>query len=188
MWYGWTIVTAPAEEPVTLTEAKAYLRIDVATEDATLTAMIAAARQWLENLLRQSLVTRTLEHRLDTWPAAGYRLPQGPVQSITSVTYVDTDGASGTVDASNYTLVDGRLLLANNDATWPSASLRSQAGVAVRYVAGYGAAAAVPQDLKLYVLAYLSVQWFNRDEVAVDSVRQLTRMETALRGLYGREL
>jgi uncharacterized phiE125 gp8 family phage protein len=188
MWYGWTTVTAPTEEPVSLTEAKLYLRIDVATEDAQISAQIAAARLWLENVLRQSLVTRTLEHRLDAWPAPAYRLPMGPVQSVTSVTYTDTDGAAGTVGASNYTLVDGRLLLADNDATWPSVSLRGLAGVAVRYVAGYGAAAAVPADLKQFVLAHLAVQWFNRDEIASDAERQVKRLETNLRGMYGREL
>lgn len=188
MWYGVTTVSEPTEEPVTLTEAKSYLKIDVSTDDTPITSMIGGARRWLEHVLRQRLVTQTVEHPMDCWPNPHYRLPEGPVQSISSISYVMDDGTSDTVDSATYTLVDGRIMLATSTATWPSVSLRRYAPITVRYVVGYGDAEDVPRDLVDELLAYLSVQWFNRDELASDSERQIRRLETRLRGKYGRAL
>src|SRR3954468_21127146 len=83
-------------EPVTLSEAKAWLKIDVADEDLLVTDLITAARLECEAFLNISLITRTvtafLQIGLDE-----IRLPYGPVKEITSVTNNDGTAIEGFV-------------------------------------------------------------------------------------------
>lgn len=68
------------------------------------------------------------------------RLPLGPVQSVSSIAYFDTNGASQTFGASNYRAHEDRfgpyVRLASGSA-WPDTETRDDA-VTVTYVAGYG--------------------------------------------------
>lgn len=50
---------APAEEPVTLAEAKAHLRVSGTDEDAYIDALVKAARGRAESLTRRQLITAT---------------------------------------------------------------------------------------------------------------------------------
>ena len=64
------IITPPATEPITLTEAKAQCRVDGTAEDALLTIYIQAAREQCERLIGRKLITQTVEQRLDAFPDA----------------------------------------------------------------------------------------------------------------------
>ena len=73
------------------------------------------------------------------------------MQSISSVTYLDADGATQTVAGSVYTLDNadehGRAwVLLQDGEEWPDVGDYGNA-VTVTFVAGYGAAAAVPAAL-----------------------------------------
>jgi len=57
--------TPPAIEPVTLEELKDHLRIDSADEDAVLTGLLAAAREWCEGFQNRAYITQTLQLWLD---------------------------------------------------------------------------------------------------------------------------
>ncbi len=81
-------------------------------------------------------------------------LPKPPLQSVTSWTTYDNAGV-GTVISSTLYLVDkradpGRIVLLDGFAL-PS-GIRSGQGLEIIFVAGYGAAAAVPASLKLALL------------------------------------
>ena len=51
------LVTPPAEEPVSLAEARLHLRVDFTDDDALITSLIAAARQAAETLTGRQFVT-----------------------------------------------------------------------------------------------------------------------------------
>lgn len=55
------VVIEPAVEPVTLTEAKKHLRLEVNDDDADVMRMIVAARQHIEKVCWRGLVAQTLE-------------------------------------------------------------------------------------------------------------------------------
>ena len=68
---SYALITPAAEEPVTLAEAKAFLRLDGSDEDALLGDLIATARDYLEMVSGLSLVTQGWRLYRDDWPASG---------------------------------------------------------------------------------------------------------------------
>lgn len=140
------------------------------TSDPELSALITAARQQAELELHRYLITQTLDLYLDEFPDYDERdetiyLP--PIQSVTAITYVDTDGATQTLAADQY-LVDAvsqpaRIVPAYG-CSWPA--IREQANaVKVRFVAGYGAASAVPACVKQWMLVKIA-EWHPGVKVA----------------------
>lgn len=170
-----SVYTAPATEPVTTAEAKAHLRVDISTDDTLIGLLVTAARQHLETICGRALVTQTLDVQFDRWPDGSViYLPRAPLQSITSITYSKADASTGTLSSSDY-VVDiksqpGRVLL-KSAASWPSDELQVGAAVTVRFVAGYGAAAAVPQPLKQAILLLVG-HWYENREAVIDTGRK----------------
>lgn len=55
------LVTPPAAEPVTLAEAKEHLRVEDSRDDAYITTLVIACRQYLEQVCWRGLLTQTWE-------------------------------------------------------------------------------------------------------------------------------
>jgi hypothetical protein len=103
------LITPPAVEPVALGDFKNILRIPLSDTswDSTLTIFLTAAREQVENYCRIALVTQTWQARLDSFPSVPLRydrngypqilLPRPPFQSVDSISYVDTSGATQTL-------------------------------------------------------------------------------------------
>lgn len=166
------ILTAgPAEEPVTLGEARAFLRLDDMSEDGLVTALITAARATLEAETRRAFVTQGWRMLLDRFPEGAIVMPLAPVNGIAAITLLAREGAGETLDAGLYDPELGaeppRIHLAAAGA-WPKPKKRA-AGIAVDFTAGYGGPAAVPQALRQAVLL-LVAHWFEtRLPVAFDA-------------------
>lgn len=162
------LITPPSEEPLTLDEAKAHLRVESTDDDALITALIVAAREQAESITARALCTQTWELVLDAFPEACV-LRHSPVQSVTSVDYLDTDGASQSLTLTD-TLLDsestpGYLVPAYGKA-WPATWCVPNA-VRVRYVSGYGAAADVPQSIKAWMLLCIGTLYAQRESFVV---------------------
>ena len=169
---GWVVQAEPAAEPITTAEAKVHLRLETTADDSLVAALVKAARIYVERATNRCLYTQTLDLYLDEFPASDSSciwLPRGPVQSITSVVYQNTSDVATTVAAASYVLdatqEPARLCLADG-YSWPGDTLAEANAVRVRYAAGYGAAASVPDDLK--ALIYLLVgHWYEHREGVV---------------------
>ena len=164
-----TLITGPGSEPVTVAEAKLHVRQDGSADDALLDAMVVAAREMAEAITRRALISQTWEYRLDSWPAGDVlHLPLAPLQSVTSIKYVDEDGAESTLSADDY-VVDsysepGRVRL-KASSSWPSTSLQVVNGVVVRFVCGWANANAVPQTIKNAMLLMIGHWYENREMI-----------------------
>lgn len=181
------ITTAPATEPVTESEAKLHCRVDHSTEDAIFTRLIEVARIQCENISGRAFVTRTYTAMLDRWPSSCFELPYPPLASITSIKYYDDAGsAAATVNSANY-YVDtnsepGRVALVSG-ADWPSTTLRDINGVEIIYTAGYGNAAAVPDQYKQAMLLLIGHLYENRESVVVQQGVSMAQVPQAVEWL-----
>ena len=150
---------APAEEPVSLSDVKAHLRITGSAEDSLLTRLILSAREAAEAYLQRALVTQSWQLSYDDYAPSCISLPRGPVQSVTSVKMVARDGSSTTLDASAYYLNSGKEVLVLDTP------LVSHI-IEVVYVVGYGAASAVPGAIKQGMLTHIAEMYEKRGEAA----------------------
>ncbi|HLO63163.1 MAG TPA: head-tail connector protein [Azonexus sp.] len=163
---SYKVVIAPSEEPVSLGEAKYHCRVDGTDDDLLIGALIAAARELAEHETGRALCTQTRELVLDVFPEA-FVLRGAPVQSLTSVTYLDVAGVERTLNPAD-TLLDkdnepGYLVPAYGKG-WPDTFPVPNA-VRVRYVCGYGAAAAVPVAIKQWMLLAIGAMYANRESI-----------------------
>lgn len=162
-----TVFAAPAAEPISLQEAKDHLSVDGTDHDALIESKITAVRQAVEDFLRRRLVTQTLDWRLDEFPDSYLLETPVPIQSLSSIAYVDTDGAAQTLASALYQVdaysVPGRIMPAYGEV-WPS--IRDQLNaVTIRIVAGYGNPPAVPRPIVEAMLLYLGAAYANREQV-----------------------
>jgi len=140
------VVTPPAIEPITLEEARTHIRSDSADDGTEVTQFIETARVKMEAKLRRALITQTLDIFRDSFPGllGVIEIPRPPTQSVTSITYLDTNGDSQTLSASNYVVTTNstpaRIVPADGEQ-WPDTQVMVDA-VTIRIVAGYGDAAA----------------------------------------------
>lgn len=140
------------------------------TSDPLLNVLIASARATAEQYLHRLLVAQTLDAYFDEFPnKAPYEFVLPPLATVTSITYVDTDGATQTLDASVYS-VDAKSKPARisraYDQSWPDTRVQNNA-VTIRFVAGYGAAAAVPQCIKQWMMVRIATAWENRHALVI---------------------
>lgn len=141
MWYPATITTPAASEPVTLAQARIQCQMEPEDTDfdAVLTTAIKTVRAHVEQYCGTKLVTQTLTTKCDFFSDFA-RLPDGPVQSITSVAYVDVDGATQTLSTDVYELrsddLEAAIVLKFNQS-WPTIQPGSR--ITVVSVVGYSA-------------------------------------------------
>ncbi len=179
------ITVQPAEEPVSLAEAKLHLRIDHNDEDTQIASLITAARIHCEDIARRAFVTRT--YRADLWRWHDLiALPYPPLASVESIVYIDQAGQQHTLDSSVYGVdthaEPGRIYLAQNQV-WPATVLRDYAPIQITYTAGYGDAEDVPETYKAAIKLYLAHLYENREAVVVAQGVSMTRLHDALDAL-----
>lgn len=173
-----TLSVDPAELPVSVAEAMAHMRIEDAGEVNLVASLLAAAVEHLDGvagIVGRALVTQTWIWTLDGFPASAedpLEIPLPPLQSVTSIQYVDSDGATQTWAAASYDVVPTQKLGFVKPAygeEWPTARDQTNA-VTITFVAGYGNAAAVKAPLK-HAIKLLTSHWYeNREPVLVGSI------------------
>lgn len=154
-------LTPPAQEPVSLAEARAFLRLDQTEEDDLLATLITAARLMVEATSGRLLVDQAWRIVLDRWPDSGeIRLPLSPVGTVSAARVYDALGAPQPVAASALQLgraSDPPVLQIVGEV--PEIG-RLRGAIEIDVVAGFGPnAQSVPALLRQAVLR-LAARWF----------------------------
>jgi uncharacterized phiE125 gp8 family phage protein len=128
--------------------AKNFLRVtgEESHEDARIIDLIKSCRQEVENDINRVILSATWTHRMDSFPIGNIVLVKTPVQSVTSVAYIDTDGNSqNLVENTNYQvdIHTGRIGLVTGQS-WPATKTNTYNAVVITYVAGYTVATCPP--------------------------------------------
>ncbi|MEZ0260284.1 MAG: head-tail connector protein [Alphaproteobacteria bacterium] len=166
-------LTPPSEEPLTLSEAKLHLRITHDADDDALSALIRAAREMRAGWTGLTLVTRTYAFTADGWDGKPVELPRPPLVSVEEIAVYNALGEEELFDEDNYYAETagrpGRIIL-KESASPPIPGL-AIGGIEFRYIAGFGAAAAVPASLKQGMLRLVAHLYMNRGDSTEIAVR-----------------
>lgn len=174
------LINQPATEPITLAEAKTHLRVTAADEDTYIASLITMAREVFEAKTGQAMIAQTWRKTLDSFPSA-IELPVTPVQSITSVKYLDTNNNLQTLNPANYTLDNASdyksaWVLPAYGYDWPDTSGAINA-VQVDYVAGF---TAIPQAYKHWMLVVIAHFYRNRESATELNLQPLAHLDALI--------
>jgi uncharacterized phiE125 gp8 family phage protein len=165
------LLAGPAEEPLTLAETKAYLRLDDEAEDTLVTTLITAARLHVEGVTGRALLAQSWRLVLDRWPESRIvKLPVAPLISLTAITAYDGDGTGHDIALAQFlpetAVAPAQLMLPQTIAGMPA--LRERMGLEIDYVAGFGSEASdVPADIRQALLRLVAYWFEHRDAVIV---------------------
>jgi uncharacterized phiE125 gp8 family phage protein len=200
-------------EPITLAMLKKHCRIDNDFENDLLQTYLDVALEWVEQNARVQLGPATWQMQIDNFPTMDYfsnypmmypfpalvtaakygslvapwqtiHLLVYPVQSIDSITYLDTTGTLQTLDPSKYVFDQQGCRISVAANTFFPFTLAQINSVTINFTAGFGTAdqtqaqqiAAIPKKILLAVLNYTLAVYENRDGVPEKAMQTLERI------------
>jgi uncharacterized phiE125 gp8 family phage protein len=211
---NYQLITPPAAEPVTLELAKLHLRVDFPDQDALISGLISAAREYCEQVIQRAIYNQTYVLSLDQfnygdwrstvpmerrnplrfsalWTSMALRLPMPRLVSVTSITYLDVTGTLQTLDPATYNVdassEPARIVPAVN-LTWPTTDYYIPGSVKVTYVAGsYGDGEEVdtcPASIKQAILLLVGSWFVNWEAVSAAALKPVPMAVDALLNGY----
>lgn len=164
------LLSGPAAEPVTLSDAKHFLRVEHDDDDDLIAALIAGSRIHIEAQTRRAMITQTWRLTRDAWPESG-RLAVLPVPLVTLVAarIYKADGSTVAVDVTAFAIdkaaAPARLAFTRGALAAPE---RPVGGIELDITAGYGDAEDVPEPLRQAVRLLVAHLYENRGSAAPD--------------------
>jgi len=168
--YGKLVLkTGPTSTVISLSEAKAFLRIDSDYDDDNtyITSLINVATQVVEEFTRRRLMTQTYNIFYDEFPPY-IDLQVGDVASVTHIKYYDADNTLQTLAASNYdvdTKVRPGRIYQSENGDFPNTYERPNA-VEVEFIVG-GTASDVPAPIIQSIYIIVGRYFENRQDVVM---------------------
>ncbi|MBX6426729.1 MAG: phage head-tail connector protein [Variibacter sp.] len=159
------LLSGPAVEPLTLAEAKSYLRVEHDDDDALIAALVAAVRAEVEAKTRRALITQRWRWILDAWPRDGrIALAPAPVREILAARVYDENGIAQAIDTQAFVVDTAAAPGVIGFVSWAlPAPGRAVAGIEIDVACGYGDAAAdVPEPLRQAMRVLLAHRYENR--------------------------
>jgi uncharacterized phiE125 gp8 family phage protein len=172
-----SVVTAATVEPVSIQDAKDHCRITTSDEDSLVAGYVVSAREYCEHVTHRTFLSTTFDLKVNGFPCADAAiwLPGPPLISVTSITYVDTNGTSQTWSSALYTVdapagpyARAGCIVPIYGESYPQTRDQINA-VTIRFVAGYGTtASAVPRQLKSAIqIRVMDLYMAGRQSVAI---------------------
>lgn len=196
--------TSATTTPLTRAQVKSHLNVSTTVDDAYIDTLLSAATRYVEDRTNQCLINQTRKlkmrgfydrryvHQIDESayqtgiPRYTITPPRGPLSSVTSITYVNTQGTTTTLASSDYSVSadnPGRISEAYN-ATWPD-TRDQQDSVVVTYVAGHGSTQSSVPETARHAVKLLCAHWYRNREAVVGTVSK--ELELGVGALLGHE-
>ncbi len=161
------LLDGPALEPLSLVEAKLWLKADGAEDDDLIRALIVAARLMVEAEIGQVLLAQNWRLIGDTWPE-GEVIPLrlGPVMAVVGARVFNAEGLATPVPVTNFALLQREQGPALRPLHFPAPG-RGHGGIEIDLRLGYGEIpACVPENLRLAVRRLVALWYDNRGKGA----------------------
>lgn len=153
-------------EPVSLQDAKAWLRVEHAHEDELVAALITAAREYAEERTGGLWAERTVVQYYERFCACMY-LPRPPCL-VRKVEYRDVAGTwievPETVYSKDIAPAYG-CVFQRADQTWPTPSSLWRHPIRITYTAGCGE---VPEKVKQAMRLLIALWYENREDMQIN--------------------
>lgn len=124
---NWTLsrTTNPSGLAVSLAEAKSHLRVSGTSQDTHITLLIQASTEKLERDINRCIIQASWQQAMYCFPEKGepVQLMIRPATAVSSITYVDTDGATQTLSVSDYTFSSARQVVFSETGEWPEVNM-----------------------------------------------------------------
>ena len=165
--------TPPTERPITLAQAKSFLRIDsdYDDDDAYITSLIDVAVGVVEEFTRRRLCAQTYRIFYSEFVGDYIDLQIGKVSIINHVKYRDVDGVTQTLPESEYEfakyIYPNRIYL-SPDGSFPN-TYDSPNSIEVEFVVG-GAAATIPSPIIQAIYIIVGRYYENRQDVVTGTI------------------
>ena len=175
------LISAPLVEPLSLQEAKSWLRVDGADEDQLIQSLITSAWLAVEAATSRLLITQQWRLLLDSWPTVlVLPLPLAPVRQVVRVRIADALGVFTDAPATQYRL-DGNLDRARLVLSAPLPNPgQTISGISIDVTVGYGDASAVPEAFRLAMRGLIALWFANRGDGAAQSGRMPASVQSLL--------
>ena len=151
---------APIKEPITLDEAKDFLRVLNADSDTLINSLIIVCREHIENATNRQLESATFELIASDFIC---KLPKGTLQSISSIEYKDANGDYITLSTDSYYSYERNGESFIEYLAKPLIASHKKA-VKITYVCGYDS---VPESIKQYMKVKISTLFENRESYVI---------------------
>ena len=149
---------APTQEPITIDEAKAFMRILDNEDDLLIGTLISAVREHVENVTNRQLEMATFELYASDFVE---KLPKNPISSISKIEYMDENGSY--IELGNYYLYEHNGAGCISYGTIPTLQDHKKA-VKITFVSGYES---VPEAIKSYMKVKIATLYENREEFVI---------------------
>jgi uncharacterized phiE125 gp8 family phage protein len=161
------LLIPPAVEPVSLAEAKAFLRIEHDDDDDVIAALISGARIYVEAQTRRALITQSWRLTRDAWPQTGrIAVRPSPLRSLDAARVHDGQAEPIELDVAGFfpDTAGSELVFAPWAMPQPA---RTAAGIELDVTLGYGDAAIdVPEPLRQAIRLLVGHWYENRGLVS----------------------
>ena len=158
-----SVVTAPATEPVVLSDAKLYLKADHDDEDSLFDDFIVDARAQVERESGRQLITATYDWKISKWPIGQFPIvvPKPPLVSVGSIEYLDENEDEQTLSTDIYEVDIARHpgeIRLKFEQDWPT--LRGHVDdITIQFTCGYGDQSAIPGQFKTWIYKLIQMRY-----------------------------
>ena len=165
------LLAGPSVEPVTLAQAKVFVRVDDTVEDGFISTLVTAARLHIEGTTGRAMISQSWRVVCDDWPPdRAIILPVAPLISITAINVYENDGTPTSLSLAQFQpetkTAPARIFVPASISGVPA--MREHNGIEIDYVAGFGPAGDdVPGDLRQALLSLVGYWFEHRDAVVI---------------------
>lgn len=152
------LITAPAVEPVSLAEAKSWLREDNDDEDQLIQTLLVSARLTLEAWTRRFFITQGWRLICDNWPfpksgTKSITIAFAPFRAVTAIRVYNINDIASLIESTSYRVRGGDQGGCILFETPPKPPGRALEGVEIDFTVGYGSSPSqIPEPLRQAIL------------------------------------
>jgi uncharacterized phiE125 gp8 family phage protein len=164
---NWTLTrtSSPSGLAVSLDEAKKHLRVSGTSQDDEITLLIEASTEKLERDINRGIISATWQQAMYCFPSDSgmIELMLGMNTGVSSITYVDSDGVTQTLDSADwsYSSSRGGVFCESTDG-WPEVYQETKSDkVFINFTCGVTDEGCVPRLFKQAILLEVGRAYFD---------------------------